>query len=91
MGEGSGVAVSCGVGCRHSSDPEWLWLWCRLEATALIQPLAWEPPHAEGAAQEVAKRQNKQTNKKDMMIGFHLNKISKIDKSIETESGLLVT
>ena len=27
-----------------------LWLWCSLVATALIQPLAWEPPYAEGAA-----------------------------------------
>ena len=27
-----------------------LWLWCRLAAAAPIQPLAWEPPHAVGAA-----------------------------------------
>ena len=27
-----------------------LWLWCRLVAAALIQPLAWEPPCAAGAA-----------------------------------------
>ena len=27
-----------------------LWLWCRLAATALIQPLAWEPPCATGGA-----------------------------------------
>ena len=40
------MAVSCGVGCRRSSDPELLWLWCRLEATAPIGPLAWEPPYA---------------------------------------------
>ena len=26
-----GVAVSYGVGCRHSSDPVLLWLWCRLQ------------------------------------------------------------
>ena len=25
-------AVSCGVGCRRSSDPVLLWLWCRLAA-----------------------------------------------------------
>ena len=25
-------------------DPALLWLWCRLAATALIRPLAWEPP-----------------------------------------------
>jgi len=31
-----------------------LWLWRRLAATAPIQPLAWEPPYAAGAAQEIA-------------------------------------
>ena len=36
-----------------------LWLWRRLAATALIGPLAWEPPYAVGAAQEMAKRQKK--------------------------------
>ena len=55
----SGVAVSCGVGCRCGSDPELLWLWCRLAAVALIQPLAWEPPYATGAALEKAKRKIK--------------------------------
>ena len=46
----SGVAVSCGVGCRRGSDLALPWLWCRPAATALIGPLAWEPPHAAGAA-----------------------------------------
>ena len=27
-----------------------LWLWPRLAATALIPPLAWEPPYASGSA-----------------------------------------
>ena len=27
-----------------------LWLWCRLVAAALIQPLAWELPYAAGGA-----------------------------------------
>ena len=49
--------MSCGVGCRHSSDPLLLWLWCRPVATAPIGPLAWEPPCAAGAALEKAKRQ----------------------------------
>ena len=31
-----------------------LWLWRRPVATAPIQPLAWEPPYAVGAAQEIA-------------------------------------
>ena len=26
----------------------WLWLWHRPEATALIQPLSWEPPFSVG-------------------------------------------
>ena len=30
------------VGRGHSLDPALLWLWCRLAATAQIQPLAWE-------------------------------------------------
>ena len=49
--------MSCGVGCRCGLDPPLLWLWHRLVATALIRPLAWEPPYAAGAALEMAKRQ----------------------------------
>ena len=44
------LVVSCGVGCRRGSNPALLWLWCRLAAVALIQPLAWELPYAMGAA-----------------------------------------
>ena len=42
--------MNCGVGRRRSSDPALLWLWHKLEATALIQPLAWEPSYAMGEA-----------------------------------------
>ena len=52
--KGSGVAVSCGVGYRRGSDPALLWLWRRPVATGPIQPLAWEPPYAAEAAQEIA-------------------------------------
>ena len=51
--------MSCGVGGRHGSDPTCLWLWLRSAAIALIQPLAWEPPHAAGVA---LKRQDKKIN-----------------------------
>jgi len=51
--------MSCGVGCRCSSDPALLWLWCRPVATAPIRPLAWEPPYAGGEALEKAKRPKK--------------------------------
>ena len=40
--------MSCGVGHRCGSDPALLWLWSRPEATAPIQPLAWEAPYAAG-------------------------------------------
>ena len=48
--------MSCGIGHRHGSDPELLWLWHRLVATAPIRTLAWESPDAKGAALEKAKR-----------------------------------
>ena len=51
--------MSCGVGRRRGLDPTLLWLWCRLVATAPIRPLAWEPPYAVRAVQEMAKRQKK--------------------------------
>ena len=54
--------MSCGVGGRCDSDPALPWLWCRLEATAPIGLLAWEPPCAEGAA---LKRQKGKMKKKE--------------------------
>jgi len=49
------LPTSCGVGGRRGSDSVLLWLWRRLAATALIQPLAWETPYATGAALKKAK------------------------------------
>ena len=43
-------------------DPALLWLWCRPAATALIGPLAWEPPYATGATLERKKTKNNQDN-----------------------------
>ena len=40
----------------YFTDLAFLWLWCRLEATALIPPLAWELPYATGV---VLKRQER--------------------------------
>ena len=48
MGQGSGIAVSCGVGHRSGSALALLWLW--LAAVAPIRPLAWELPYATGSA-----------------------------------------
>ena len=40
VGQRSHIVVSCGVGCRHGSDPLLLWLWHRLAAVVLIHPYA---------------------------------------------------
>ena len=54
MGEGSGIAMSCGAGRRRGSDLALLWR--RLVVVAPIQPLAWEPPYAGGAVLKSKKR-----------------------------------
>ena len=73
MGRGSGVAMSCGVGRRHSSDPELLWLWHRLAAVALILPLAWELPYTVGMA--LKSKKQKQTNKQKLRLSSVLLKL----------------
>ena len=50
MSQLCGVAMSCGVGRRHGSDPVLRRLWRRPAAVAPIPPLARELPHAMGAA-----------------------------------------
>ena len=57
MGEGSSVAVSCGVGLRRGSDPALLWY--RPAAVVPIQSLAWEPLYAVGSALKSKTKQNK--------------------------------
>ena len=51
MDSGSGVAMICGVGCRHGSD------------LALVWPLTWKHPYATGAA---LKRQKQTKNQKTL-------------------------
>ena len=62
--------MSCGIGHRHNSDPTLLWHWCRLAATALIGPLAWEPPYAvntalKGQKDKERKREGERERKKE--------------------------
>ena len=45
------------VGHRYGSDLALLSLWCRPVATAALQSLAWEPPHAMGAALKKKKKE----------------------------------
>ena len=51
--------MSCGVGHRLGLGLVLLWLWRRPVAAAVIQPLAWEPPYALGAALKRKKRKKK--------------------------------
>ena len=65
--------MSCGEGCRCGLDPELLWLWHRLAATAPIRPLAWEPPCAKDEALQKVKRQkNKNENKQQQQKPLQL-------------------
>ena len=60
--------MSCGVGRRHGSDPELLWLWYRPVARALIRPLAWEPSYAVSVAlkrQKDKKKKKKEKKRKE--------------------------
>ena len=56
------LRIQHGVGHRQGSDLALLWLWCRPVPTALIRPLAWEPPYASGTALKSKKTKTK-TNK----------------------------
>ena len=64
--------MSCSVGGRHDLDPTLPRLWHRPAATALIQPLPWEPPYAAGAALKKKKTKPK-TNEAPPQICFHLH------------------
>ena len=58
-----------------------LWLWRRPVATAPIGPLAWEPPYAAGAAQEIATTTTTKKTKKKKS-SFYLENILMITKAI---------
>ena len=56
------VAVSIPGLAQWVKDLALLRLWHRLAATAMIRPLAWEPPHAAGAALKKTKDKKKKKN-----------------------------
>ena len=63
--------MSYHVGRRCGWDPTLLWLWCRPAAEAQIQPLAWEPPYAAGAA---LKRQKRKKRKKGRLFVLQVSR-----------------
>ena len=75
MGQGSGIAMSSGVGCRHRVDLALLWLWHRLAAITPILPLVWELPYAVGAALKIKKQKKKYKKKKKVIIQFIVLKL----------------
>ena len=85
--------MSYGVSCRHGLDPLLLWLWHRLEAAALIQPLAWELPYAAGATLKSKNKtkQNKKQNKNQKEWKGSLQPSWKTDRLMEDIlSGMVV-
>ena len=64
------------MGCRHGSDPSWLWLWRRPAATARIDPLAWEPPYATGSAL-IRPKKKKERKKIDIKTDISLPLLTK--------------
>ena len=56
--------MNCDVGCRHGLDLGIAVTVGRLVATALSQPLAWEPPYAAGVALKRKKEKKKKKERK---------------------------
>ena len=72
--------MSCGVGQRQGSDPELLWLWCRLATAAPIHPLAWELPYATGAA--LKRKKTKEKRKRECEDRWHLGWIKRREDKV---------
>ena len=62
--------MSCGVGHRCSSVPALLWLWCRLEAVAPIQTLAWELPNGLGVVLKKKEREREKGRENYKVMGL---------------------
>ena len=78
--------MSCVVCHRCSWDPALLWLWHRPAATALIKPLAWEPPYASDAALKGQKTKKIKLKLKKFVEG---NKIRKANRFVVTTHWML--
>ena len=84
VGQGSSIAMSCGVGHRHGSDLALLWLWCRPAAVAPIRSLAWDLPYAVGTALKIQKKRRKERKKLRELKqhNFRVKKVRAVGKKI---------
>ena len=65
--------------CSGVKDLALLWLWCRLVAVALIQPLAQESLYATGAIQKERKeKKRKEKKRNECHWNYLLNQISEL-------------
>ena len=78
VGWGSGVAMSCGVGCRHSSDLALQWLWHSLAAVAPIGSLAQGTSICHGCNPKKQKKERKKERKRYSHCGNSLTVSDKI-------------
>ena len=67
--------MSCGVGSRQGLDPKLLG--CQPKATALIHPLAWEPPYVMRAALKRQPTNQKTSHSAVSLLAPILNKYFK--------------
>ena len=90
MGQGTSVALSCGVGRRHVSDPELLWLWrwrrqgsCSSDSTPSLGTsiCSWCGP----------KKPKKKGKKLFVMLRHHINFITLLFKFLSTKKIHLLT
>ena len=68
MGIGSASSVTCGVGHRRGSDPELLWPWHRLEATAPTGPLGLGTSICHGRGSKKRERQKERKERNALII-----------------------
>ena len=73
--------MSCGVGRRCGSDLALLRLWRRPAATALIGPLAWEPPYAADVTLKRQKKKKRITQVRERRTSYEVTNMWNIIKN----------
>ena len=90
MGQGSGIAVNCGVGRRCSLDPVLLKLWCKPATVALIRPLAWELPYATDVALKSKKITKNKMSKQSSIFSVFFSEKSHTKSNYEESINIML-